>query len=227
MVDTFSLFGFQHILTMILGTVGVFIALLFSNANHKIVPKIIAFLTLLLKIGELLYRHAVIKEPIIELLPLHLCNLTLIFAILVLLFRIDFLFQIVYFWGIGAVFAIVTPDVVRAFPDFATISFFITHFFILYAPFCCISAFNIRPTLMGFWGSFITLNVLAVIIFFVNNKLGTNYLFINRMPEFSSPLNAFGEWPYYLIVLEVLFLVITYILYLPFKKRKAKYYPRR
>ena len=80
---------------------------------------------------------------------------------------------------------------------------------------------------MGFWGSFLTLNVLAVIIFFVNNKLGTNYLFINRMPEFSSPLNAFGEWPYYLIVLEVLFLVITYILYLPFKKRKAKYYPRR
>jgi len=226
MENTFSLFGFQHILAMILGVIGVIVALFFSNANHRVIPKIIAFLALVLKIGELLYRYAIIKEPIIDLLPLHLCNITLILAIIVLLFRADFLFQIIYYWGIGAIFAIVTPDVKRAFPDFATISFFITHFFVLFAPFCCITAFNIKPTLKGFWGSFLALNVFAVIVFFVNRKLGTNYLFINRMPEFSSPLKYFGEWPYYLIILEVLYLIITYILYLPFKRSKAKYISR-
>lgn len=225
-MEAFKLFSFQHILAMILGVFGMFIAIFLSSANHKIIPKLIGIAIFMLKMGELFYRHAIVKEPIIDLLPLHLCNLSLIFAILVLVFRVDFLFQIIYYWGIGAIFAILTPDVKRGFPDFATISFFITHFFVLYAPICCITAFNMKPTLKGFWTSFFTLNFFAVIIFFINAKIGKNYMFLNRIPDFSSPLNSFGEWPYYLIALEVLYLIITYLLYLPFKRSKAKYISR-
>ena len=159
-------------------------------------------------------------------MPLHLCNITLIFAIFVLLFNVNELFQIVYYWGIGAIFAIATPDVPGPLPNFVTFSFFITHFFILFVPICCILIFNFRPTLKGFWGSFLVLNIFVASIFFLNQKLGTNYLYINRKPEFSSLMKYLGDWPYYIFVEELLYLVLTYLLYLPFRRNKTKYVGR-
>ena len=236
-MNSFVLFGFQHIGIMIVGAIGVFLMLFLANINYKIFPKALGITILILKLAELGYRHIIAGEPIHSMLPLHLCNLTIIFAILVIAFRVDFFFSIVYYWSIGAIFAILTPDVTRSLPYFPTFSFFITHFFILFAPLCCIMIFNMRPTLKDYWSAFILLNVCAFIIFFINRKLGTNYLFINRIPEFASPLkllyklpkpyDRIANWPYYILVIEGLYLFITYLMYLPFKRKKTQFIPKK
>ncbi|MDR1831507.1 MAG: TIGR02206 family membrane protein [Fusobacteriaceae bacterium] len=228
MQEAFKLFGAAHILMMVLGIVGVVVALFLSNVNYRLFPKILAVLILMTKVGELAYRHTIFHEPITNLLPLHLCNISLLLAIAVILFESKFLFQLLYYWSVGAVFAILTPEVKVPVTNFVSMSFFATHFFILYAPLCCIFIYKMKPTKSGLWASFVALNLLCVAVYFINRKLGTNFMYINGMPDFKSPLQFMGKWPYYIIGMEVLFLLLAHLMAIPFRKpKRSQYFYRR
>lgn len=223
-METFTLFSTEHFWLIGGGFLGV-LALTIISAflpKHRF-AQFTALIILAIKLSELAYRHLYIKEPIIELLPLHMCNLTLIIAILTMLTRSPALFQLTYFWCLGALFAVVTPDVKYSFPHPLTLSFYITHFYLIFAAIYGLLFFEYRPSFRGWFDSFIILNVLALIIYFINSKLGTNYLYVNRIPDFSSPLDHFGKWPYYIIVVEGLYLFLTYAIYFPFRRKTYKY----
>lgn len=223
-METFTLFSTEHF--WFIG--GGFLGILALTMVSAFLPKykfaqFSAIVILLIKIAELSYRHIYVGEPIYSLLPLHLCNLTLIIAILTMLTKSQKLFQLTYFWCLGALFAVITPDIKYSFPHPLTLSFYITHFYLLFAAIYGILFFNFKPTFKGWVNAFITLNIFAFIIFFINKKLGTNYLYINKIPDFSSPLDYFGQWPYYIIVVEIIYLILTYGIYYPFRRKTYKY----
>ncbi len=223
-METFTLFSTEHF--WFIG--GGFLGILALTMVSAFLPKykfaqFSAIVILLIKIAELSYRHIYVGEPIYSLLPLHMCNLTLIIAILTMLTKSQKLFQLTYYWCLGALFAVITPDIKYSFPHPLTLSFYITHFYLLFAAIYGILFFNFKPTFKGWINSFITLNIFAFIIFFINKKLGTNYLYVNRIPNFSSPLDYFGQWPYYIIVVEIIYLILTYGIYYPFRRKTYKY----
>lgn len=223
-METFTLFSTEHF--WFIG--GGFLGILALTMVSAFLPKykfaqFSAIVILLIKIAELSYRHIYVGEPIYSLLPLHMCNLTLIIAILTMLTKSQKLSQLTYFWCLGALFAVITPDIKYSFPHPLTLSFYITHFYLLFAAIYGILFFNFKPTFKGWINSFITLNIFAFIIFFINKKLGTNYLYVNRIPNFSSPLDYFGQWPYYIIVVEIIYLILTYGIYYPFRRKTYKY----
>lgn len=223
-METFTLFSTEHF--WFIG--GGFLGILAFTMVSAFLPKykfaqFSAIVILLIKIAELSYRHIYVGEPIYSLLPLHMCNLTLIIAILTMLTKSQKLFQLTYYWCLGALFAVITPDIKYSFPHPLTLSFYITHFYLLFAAIYGILFFNFKPTFKGWVNSFITLNIFAFIIFFINKKLGTNYLYVNRIPDFSSPLDYFGQWPYYIIVVEIIYLILTYGIYYPFRRKTYKY----
>ncbi len=223
-METFTLFSTEHF--WFIG--GGFLGILALTMVSAFLPKykfaqFSAIVILLIKIAELSFRHIYVGEPIYSLLPLHMCNLTLIIAILTMLTKSQKLFQLTYFWCLGALFAVITPDIKYSFPHPLTLSFYITHFYLLFAAIYGILFFNFKPTFKGWVNSFITLNIFAFIIFFINKKLGTNYLYINKIPDFSSPLDYFGQWPYYIIVVEIIYLILTYGIYYPFRRKTFKY----
>lgn len=223
-METFTLFSTEHF--WFIG--GGFLGILALTMVSAFLPKykfaqFSAIVILLIKIAELSYRHIYVVEPIYSLLPLHMCNLTLIIAILTMLTKSQKLFQLTYYWCLGALFAVITPDIKYSFPHPLTLSFYITHFYLLFAAIYGILFFNFKPTFKGWVNSFITLNIFAFIIFFINKKLGTNYLYVNRIPDFSSPLDYFGQWPYYIIVVEIIYLILTYGIYYPFRRKTYKY----
>lgn len=223
-METFTLFSTEHF--WFIG--GGFLGILAFTMVSAFLPKykfaqFSAIVILLIKLAELSYRHIYVGEPIYSLLPLHMCNLTLIIAILTMLTKSQKLFQLTYFWCLGALFAVITPDIKYSFPHPLTLSFYITHFYLLFAAIYGILFFNFKPTFKGWVNSFITLNIFAFIIFFINKKLGTNYLYVNRIPNFSSPLDYFGQWPYYIIVVEIIYLILTYGIYYPFRRKTYKY----
>ena len=78
----------------------------------------------------------------------------------------------------GAFFAIIMPEIKEGMHDFASQSFFITHFFILFSTVYAFVHFRFRPTKSGFIYSFLMLVILAFIMYFINNRLGTNYLYV-------------------------------------------------
>lgn len=223
-METFTLFSTEHF--WFIG--GGFLGILALTMVSAFLPKykfaqFSAVVILLIKLAELSYRHIYVGEPIYSLLPLHMCNLTLIIAILTMLTKSQKLFQLTYYWCLGALFAVITPDIKYSFPHPLTLSFYITHFYLLFAAIYGILFFNFKPTFKGWVNAFITLNIFAFIIFFINKKLGTNYLYVNRIPNFSSPLDYFGQWPYYIIVVEIIYLILTYGIYYPFRRKTFKY----
>lgn len=223
-METFTLFSTEHF--WFIG--GGFLGILALTMVSAFLPKykfaqFSAIVILLIKLAELSYRHIYVGEPIYSLLPLHMCNLTLIIAILTMLTKSQKLFQLTYFWCLGALFAVITPDIKYSFPHPLTLSFYITHFYLLFAAIYGILFFNFKPTFKGWVNAFIALNIFAFVIFFINKKLGTNYLYVNRIPNFSSPLDYFGQWPYYIIVVEIIYLILTYGIYYPFRRKTFKY----
>ncbi len=224
-MTTFSLFSLEHFLYLGGYLVLTLILFFLSSFSYKksSLAKVSVFIILALKISELFYRYTFFHEDILEMLPLHLCNLALITAIIAMTFKSYFFFELTYFWSGGAIFALLTPEVKYSFPNLWNISFFATHFYLLYAVLYCINYFNFKPTKSGLYKSIITINILALFIYQINKVIGTNYMFINHIPKFESPINFLGPWPYYIISFEAIALLLFYALYLPFRKRKPSF----
>lgn len=174
----------------------------------------------ILKIFELAYRYTLLDEPIRFLLPLHLCNLTLIMAVIAMTSGNRLFLNLTYFWSAGTIFALLTPEVKINFPHLLNISFFSTHFYLIFSAVYCVKAFNFKPNFENLIKAFKYVNFAFIIIFFINLALGTNYMFVNYKPSFRSPLDYMGPWPYYIICLEIITFICFLIMYLPFYTKK-------
>ncbi|MBC2851355.1 MAG: TIGR02206 family membrane protein [Cetobacterium sp.] len=220
----FELFSNLHIYYL-LGYSLAFTLLYFGvayNSHPQKVMKIISICILFIKCGELFIRYKLIGEAWYNLLPLHLCNITLIFAILGSIFKFKPFLYATFFWSVGAIFALLTPEVRDTFPHFLNISFFSTHVYIIFTAIVEYRVFKLRPSFESWLASFLGINLIMVGVFFINSVLGTNYLYISQKPTFQSPLDHFGEWPYYIIVVEFAYIVLTLLLLFLFRKKDYK-----
>ena len=226
MEDKFVLFSNEHLITMGIGFASciLLVFLGFFTEKKTAFAKIIAIAVLGIKIAEILFRHYYYGETVAQLLPLHLCPIVIILSIFMMFFHSEVIFQPVYFWSIGAFFAIIMPEIRDGMSNFASQSFFITHFFILFSTAYAFVHFRFRPTRAGFLCSFLLLVTLAFVMYFVNNKLGTNYLYVNHPPVTKSLMDFMGPWPYYIFSLAGIDIAISLFMYVPFRKnKKAKY----
>ena len=226
MEDKFILFSNEHLITVGIGFISciLLVFLGFFTEKKATFAKIVAIAVLGVKIAELLFRHHYYGETVAELLPLHLCPIVIILSIFMMFFHSEVLFQPVYFWSIGAFFAILMPDIRDGMSNFASQSFFITHFFILFSTAYAFVHFRFRPTKAGFLCSFLLLVTIAFIMYFVNNKLGTNFLYVNHPPVTKSLMDFMGPWPYYIFSLAGIDIAISFFMYLPFRKNKKSKY---
>ncbi|RAP75082.1 TIGR02206 family membrane protein [Paenibacillus montanisoli] len=155
-------------------------------------------------------------------LPLELCSISQMLAVIMLLTRSRLLYQIVFFAGIGgALQAMFTPDLVFAFPHFRFFHFFIVHIAIILAAFYMTWIEQYRPTWKSIGITMIFLNILVVIVGGIDYWLDANYMFLRHKPETASLLDVLGPYPLYLIIEELIALVIFTIMYLPFLRRKG------
>ena len=76
--------------------------------------------------------------------------------------------------------------------------------------------FGYKFSFRGIFDSMIVVNILAFFIMIVNYFLDSNYMFLCIPPAVDNPLIV-GDWPWYILSFEVLFLVFGFILLLPFK----------
>jgi uncharacterized membrane protein YwaF len=50
----------------------------------------------------------------------------------------------------------------------------------------------------------------------LNFLLDANYSYLNEKPKSASVLDLFGEWPYYILVVQLIVIPLFLIIYLPF-----------
>jgi hypothetical integral membrane protein (TIGR02206 family) len=136
-------------------------------------------------------------------LPFELCTMTLWLSVIMLLTRSRRLYSIVVYLGtLGALQAMLTPDLLETFPQFRYFHFFLGHIGIIAASVYMTAVERMRPTLRSLPIAVFTLHFLAIPGAIVNAIAGTNYMFLARKPAGGSLLDWLGPWPWYLLELE-------------------------
>lgn len=221
--EHFSLFSSYHLITlMIILCLSIFLYLFRSFFRKKLPNKIFRYgLAILLLLSEasyqawLLYFH---KWTLKAALPFQLSDLTVVLAALMLFTKNRSLFSFLYFAGIGSsIQAMATPDLGEyPFPHYRYFEFYFSHGGVLISCLFMVFAEKSRPSFRSLWVTVILINLYGGMMFFVNQMLHANFLYIMKKPVHASLLNYLGQWPWYIFSLEAVMVISFFLLYVPF-----------
>lgn len=179
-----------------------------SKENQIVVGKIIGWIIFGSYFAWIFIEIAAGTFELKKHLPFQLCRFSNIVVILMLNYRREFWFQIIYYWTVTAVLqASFAPDMQQDFPHFYFFRFFIGHTGMILAVVYALVVYEMKPTLQGYKNGFIATNIYALFTILLNLSLGSNYFYTLAKPQTASPLDHFGPWPWYILVCEVILLV--------------------
>ena len=151
-------------------------------------------------------------------LPLQLCDVAAVVAVLALVLRTPILVELTYFWGIaGTANGLITPDLSDHFPSFPFIQYFVQHAAIPGAALFLVAGLRITPRPWAFLKVYGLTCLLLAVDSAANLLTGGNYLFLRATPGVRSILNLMGQWPWYIGGAAVLALFLFAVLDAPFR----------
>jgi hypothetical integral membrane protein (TIGR02206 family) len=155
------------------------------------------------------------------MLPLQLCSVSQYLAVVMLLTRSRRLYEYVYFLGLGgAIPALLTPDIFGyGFPHFRFFEYFVSHGMIVAAALFMTLAEGYRPRWRSVVHVIVAVNVYMAAVGVFNYFMGSNYLFLAGKPAGETLYDLLGPWPWYLLSVEVLGVLVVLLLYAPFAVR--------
>lgn len=154
------------------------------------------------------------------MLPLQLCSVSLLLSVVMLLNKSYRLYEITFFWGLGgAGQAMITPELFYPFPHFRFFHFFLAHIGIILACLYMTWVEQYQPTHKSVWKAMGFLNLLLPIAFLTNRLTDGNYLFVSHKPSNPSLLDYLGPFPWYILALELVAILLFYLLYASFAWR--------
>ena len=217
----FELFGRTHLAALGALVLLNLVLIRFRNASEGTKAALRWMLALILWINEFawhFWNYSVGRWTIQTMLPLHLCSVLVWVGALMLVTKNYRIYEFMYFMGIaGAIQALATPDLgIYGFPHFRFFQTFISHGLIVTSAIYMTVVEGFRPTLKSIPRVVIWMNVYALIVFFINNAIGSNYLMINHKPELPSLLDLLPEWPIYILYMELIGFISILLLYFPF-----------
>lgn len=156
-------------------------------------------------------------------LPLYLCSLLALLIPIFTFYRKYWMYEILLFWIIaGTSQGVITPDIPVGFPSFDYFRYWVVHLGLLIIIFYATVVFKMRPKFRSVFKSFFALQVYVLLMMAINFSLKANYFYLNQKPEAASLLDYFGEWPYYIVVGQLIIIPYFLLIYLPFYLTKRK-----
>ncbi len=132
-------------------------------------------------------------------------------------YRKYWMYEILVFWIIaGTLQGVITPDIPIGFPAFDYFRYWIVHLGLLIIICYATFVFNMRPKFKSIFRSFFAFQVYIVLMMIINRVLNANYFYLNEKPKSASLLDYFGEWPYYIITVQLIIVPFFLLIYLPF-----------
>ena len=156
-----------------------------------------------------------------EMLPLHLCSVLVWGGAANLLRPCRLGDAVTWYWGVaGAPQALLTPDVGEYdFPHYRFVQFFLSHGLVLAVPVWQVAVEGRRPTARGARVAYVTLLGHAAVVGLINARLGSNYLYVSRLPDTASVLDKMPPWPGYIPILLGIAAGAFSLAYAPFARR--------
>jgi len=221
----FELFGPGHLAFLALVAVAGF---LFIRAGRQATParrvmlrRLLASVLLLNEAGWHVWAVAQDHWVVQKALPLQLCGAMVWVTGFAFLGGSRKAFPFIYFFGIaGALQGVLTPDAgPYGLPHYVAVETLFSHSGLVIAGVWVAAVEGFRPSFRHLWMLLGTLNAAALAMYFLNSAIGSNYLFVNAKPPNASIVDLMPEWPWYILVLEVVAFALFLVLYLPFARR--------
>ncbi|MCA1062551.1 TIGR02206 family membrane protein [Rossellomorea sp. AcN35-11] len=217
----FELFSVSHVAAMTLSIGCIFVLYGIRNRISERGRNVLKWLLVMMLLSSealfhIWYLINDVWDPAINL-PFQLCSISLYLCTFMLLTSSYKIFEITFFVSMsGALIAIFTPELFFGFPHFRYFQFFLAHLAIVLSCLYMVwmEGFTLRfKSLLRAFGA---LNVMAIIVYMVNELLGANYMFLSHKPYNASPIDFLGPYPWYILSLEGVALIIFGLLYFPF-----------
>lgn len=225
----FEFLGAAHVTALALVVLLNLFLIRFRNADESTKRNIRWTLALILwgnEIGWHYWNYTVGKWTVQTMLPLQVCSLLVWFGALMLVTKNYRVYEFMYLMGIGgAIQALATPDLgIYGFPHFRFFQTFVSHGLIVTSAIYMTVVEGYRPTWKSILRVAIWMNLYLVPVYFLNNVIGSNYLFVNHKPETASLLDVLPDWPIYILYMEGLGVVTFILLYIPFIIKDWRYH---
>lgn len=201
-----------------------FVILIPLNKSDKFKSNFTTFFTLLMAFEYLFIQSYFVYKGIWtpqDSLPFHLCRLMLFNTIILLFTRNQVAFELLLFIGmVGGFHSLMTPELTHGSDLVLLIDYFLVHGGLVAAPLYCIFVLGMRPRKMAWLKSFFYLQFFVVAVAIIDYFLGANYMYLAVKPEVNNPF-LIGDWPYYIIGLELATLLHAFLVYIPFYLKKS------
>ncbi|MEE9167754.1 MAG: TIGR02206 family membrane protein [Candidatus Neomarinimicrobiota bacterium] len=149
-------------------------------------------------------------------LPLHMCGLSALLSGTVLIWRNQWAYEFLYYWGIpGAFHSLLTPEFTSGSEALLFQEYFVAHGGIIASALYLTLVLRMRPRKGSWWRVTLWTQPVLVVIGVVNWLLDANYMYLCEKPIANNPF-VMGEWPWYLLGLEIAGLLHVLIIYSPF-----------
>ena len=216
------LFGAEHLATLVICTAVATLAYFASRAvAHRARPVAAAIVAalLMLEAFKAWLWIGQYGEPWLEHLPLHLCRISSFLCAAMLWLKSYRLFEVTYFWTLGGSLpAMLTPDLRVPLDVVDFLGFFVGHTLVIVAVLFAIGAYGFRPRLRSIGVTAVVTFAYMGVIALVNLALDTNYLYLCAKPVGASVYDYLGPWPWYLVGITLIGVVICFLCYLPFAR---------
>jgi hypothetical integral membrane protein (TIGR02206 family) len=216
-LEIFSLLWWQsNFTTLFIILVFLFMGKWFNPENREKLAQIIGTVLIIRTIGIHFYWDYLGIWTIESSLPLHLCGLSAILSGIVLFWRKQWAYECLYFWGIsGAFHSLMTPEFSSGKGGLLFYEYYLSHGGIILSAIYLTWVLGMKPRKGAWFKVFLWSQLLIPIIGCINWALSANYMYLCIKPIAKNPF-LIGEWPWYIIGIELAALLHFFIVYLPF-----------
>ena len=206
----------SNIATLFLILSFLFLGKWFNLKNREKLAKVIGIVLILRTVGVHFYWDYLSIWTIESSLPLHLCGLSAILSGIVLFWRRQWAYECLYFWGLpGAFHSLCTPEFTHGRESLLFYEYYLSHGGIILSAIYLTWILGMRPRKGSWWKIFLWSQLLVPIIGFINWILDANYMYLCIKPIVNNPF-LIGEWPWYILSIELAGLMHFFIIYTPF-----------
>ncbi len=150
-------------------------------------------------------------------LPLHLCNISPIFMFLAYYFKNRLAWSVFFLWIMAGTFqSLLTPTLTESFPHYEWWRYWIIHVWLVTGAFYGIFVLGYRMKFKDIFYGLFWINILAFSVYFIDVIIGANYMYMVAKPDGKTMYDLLGDWPYYILQLEFVALLLFSLIYLPF-----------
>jgi hypothetical integral membrane protein (TIGR02206 family) len=223
-IDLLSTEGIRNFsITFLLILFFIWVARFFAIEKKLVFAKTISIITVIITLANHIIDINNGNWDIYENLPLHLCSISNLIACFILFLpKNQKLFEFLFYCGLwGGLMAILTAQINDYDGSlFKYIQYYSSHGTIIFMPLFMFYHLQYKLSKFSWLRLLIILNICMAIIIPLNFKIGSNYMYLAEAPNIKNPL-VFGDWPFYILNWEFFILILFYLTYVLFTRKKV------